>query len=733
MLQKHGAAAFAVLAYAGMAEGAWAQQEVSPPNPVDVAPTGGTPTDRVVYGPDFFARYSVNNAEDMLRLIPGVQSILNQTQQVQQRGFGSGGAQILLNGKRFPGKSNEINGNLRRISAPTVARVELISGAASDISVNSGGILVNVVLSDGASLAGSGAWELNARINDEKGFTQFDGLLSYKNSIGALSYSLGIERNMWSPASVGMARWSTRYRDEVYFYPSGAPQEVRAQDWDRDHDKWIYTGGLSYNFDDGALFDLNGLFETRDVYQDDVAAFTRFSTTGAVTAQGLDVHQTATLPADILEVSGEYGRTLGPGDLQALFISRRERNNNIDFRNLVTGATLQEINRTVSDQDIAEDILRASYTFPIAQGQTIEIGAEVARNQLDQNLLAFFDSDSNGLLETTPPQLAEVKEDRSEIFLTHKWTITSKLSLESALNYETSKISSNYRTSTLSTVTPERSLSFPKPRLDLRYRTNPQEQYRLRMERTVSQLDFNNFVPRLNFADNFIIAGNPGLEPEKTWIYEFGYERRLPGDAGLIEARVYYNDISDAIDRAPLQIAPGRIVGVQGNIPSATAYGAEIKSSVRLGVIRLPDSLLSLRYLARNSELEDPFSGETRRQYNDREYEFEASYRQDLRSLGASFGFTYKDIGKAGYSTDLIGSNLVRQYFTIAPMLDAFLEKRLSGSTVIRIEAQNITGSKERRGRYFVPLATPFGPTVRYETFDEDRDLRIAIRLRGRF
>lgn len=721
-----------VLVYLAGAADALAQQG-APPEPVDVASTEASPAHRVVYGPDFFSRYSVNNAEDMLRLIPGVQTILNSTQEAQKRGFGSGGAQVLLNGRRFPGKSNEISGNLRRIPAPSVARVELVSGAAQDISVNSEGILVNVVLREGASLGGSGSWEANARVNDESGSTQFDGLLSYKGAAGALSYWLGVERNVWSPPSAGNARWSTRYRDEVFYYADGAPQEVRAQDWKRDHDKRIYTAGIAYEFDDGSRFDVNGLFETRDVYQDDVTEFTRYSTAGVVTLQGQDIHQNATLPANIFEIGGEYEGAFGPGSFKALFIARRERNRSLDFRNILTAAGMQEVNRTDSDQDSGEDILRASYSLSIAQGQTMEFGAEIARNNLEQELLAFFDSDSNGVLETTPMQFATVKENRSELFATHKWTITGSLSLESALNYEMSRISSNYRTAGIATVTPERSLSFPKPRFDMRYRSSSQVQYRLKVERTVSQLDFNNFVPRLNFSDNFIMAGNPDLEPEKTWVYELGYERRLPGDAGLIEARVFYNDITDAIDKVPLEIAPGRVVAVQGNIPGATVYGAEVKSSIRLGFIKLPNGLLSLRYLAKSSDVEDPFIGDARRLSNDRGYEFEVNYRQDLRALGASLGFSYKDAGNAAYSTDLIGPNIAKQYFKIDPVLEAFVEKGLFGSTVLRIEAQNLTGSREARRRNFVARAAPGGPLVRSDFFDEDRDVRVAIRLRGQF
>src|SRR5687767_4479789 len=66
----------------------------------------------VAYDQAFFAGYSVNNAEDMLRLIPGVPAILDDRGDQQERGFGAGGARVLIGGRRFPGKANEITANL---------------------------------------------------------------------------------------------------------------------------------------------------------------------------------------------------------------------------------------------------------------------------------------------------------------------------------------------------------------------------------------------------------------------------------------------------------------------------------------------------------------------------------------------------------------------------------------------------------------------------------------------
>ncbi len=230
---------FAALAASGAVA---AQEDATAAATLDaeLAPSAAAVGNTVIYDQAFFARYNLTTAEDLLRRIPGVPTILDATTTVQpqpqQRGFGSTGSQVLLGGRRFPGKTNEIATNLRRIPAANVARVELIRGSASGIDVQSEGVVVNVVLRDGVGLGGSGSAELNQRFNDE-GWRGIDGLASYGGSIGALGWSAGIERNLWSPPASGTARWTNRFRDESYYYPDGTLQELRPQSWSREHHK----------------------------------------------------------------------------------------------------------------------------------------------------------------------------------------------------------------------------------------------------------------------------------------------------------------------------------------------------------------------------------------------------------------------------------------------------------------------------------------------------------------
>ncbi|MBT5073406.1 MAG: Plug domain-containing protein [Kordiimonadaceae bacterium] len=89
----------------------------------------------VTYEKDYFAKFDVVTLLDMLNRIPGFQEILEKSRRDREsqsflgtaapRGFGSGGDQILINGKRMAGKDNNIDDTLARVSATSVQRVDL--------------------------------------------------------------------------------------------------------------------------------------------------------------------------------------------------------------------------------------------------------------------------------------------------------------------------------------------------------------------------------------------------------------------------------------------------------------------------------------------------------------------------------------------------------------------------------------------------------------------------------
>lgn len=678
-------------------------------------------SDRTIYDRTFFVRFDVATAEDMLRRIPGAGAILDAAASTpSQRGLG-GGADFLLNGRRFPGKSNEITKLLRRVPASNVERVELIRDPGAAVTVQSDGPIVNLVLREGADLEGAGSWEFSVRGNDH-GSRELDGLLSYTGYWGATTYTVGVERNVWSPASMPALRWTHRKRNEIYQTPGGELLEARAQVWDRDYSKWTYTGRISSELDADARVQLNALYETRDVSERDVTSLARYDPLGVEVLRATETHVREIGRVEVLEIGGEYGTRLGPGQLTSIFIIWREDNPTDDVRRRREPNRDLEISRSESELQRSEDIIRSSYALGLARGQALEMGVEVARNSLRQDLAADFDLNGDGQLDgaAAPFGAAEVKELRAELYASHRWRPLPAISLEATLAYERSRITTN------TPLNPGRDLGVLKPRLDFRLRPSPGNELRLLVERTASQLQFGNFLPSYNVVDDRIEAGNPTLKPETAWIYEARLEHRLEKDGGVMEARVFHHAVRDTIDKAPL-IQGGALVGAQANIGSAKLSGAEAKASVRLAPLGAPDALLTIRYLRQWSEVKDPFTGFRRPLRSDGGYALDVGFRHDWNRAGLSYGFNYVDVGEATVVSDL----RVREYHSIDPTLEAFVERKLSHGMTLRLDLQNLTGSRERKRRIIYLRDQRDGRVRREEVWRERRDLRFGLKLRG--
>jgi outer membrane receptor protein involved in Fe transport len=296
--------------------------------------------------------------------------------------------------------------------------------------------------------------------------------------------------------------------------------------------------------------------------------------------------------------------------------------------------------------------------------------------------------------------------------------------VESSLTYEHSRITTNY------VQVPEREYEFWKPRVDARVMLPDSSIARLRVERTASQLAFANFVPVYDVLDDEIDAGNPNLAPETTWTYEAAYERRLPNDGGVVQARVFYDDISDHIDKIIIGTdGGGRPVSAFGNLPSAERYGAEIEASVRLSALNLPGVLLSGRFLAQVSETTDPFTGESRSLRDAFDTELDLGFRHDVARWGVSYGANYAELGGEVDYSDVF----VRETYSVEPRIDAFVEKQLTPRLALRVEGWSLGQSRERRDRTLFADSAVEGAVLRLESFEEVRDRRLIVKLRGSF
>ena len=270
-------------------------------------------------------------------------------------------------------------------------------------------------------------------------------------------------------------------------------------------------------------------------------------------------------------------------------------------------------------------------------GQDLEAGVERAQTILDSKLRLATDSARGtasaafGGLIPVPVSNAnsEVEEIRIERFVVHNWQLNPRMSLESTLKYETSEIKQS------GDVSNKRDFNFVKPKLDYRFNVTPVLQLRGTIEKTVSQLSFRDFVAAsdINDNDSNVQAGNVQLRQEEAWEYDANVEYRLPDDAGVVDASVFYHDMENVIERVDVSSSPTRLESANGNIGDGKRYGFRANASLRMGMIGLPNILTTSRFTLQDSEVTDPFLGIKRRTDSFVRGSFETGFRHDVPSL----------------------------------------------------------------------------------------------------
>ena len=122
---------------------------------------------RQSYDAAFFERFAPRTALDMVSEVPGFQIRIDRS---EERGLGQARDNVLINGRRISGKSNDVLSALQRIPAEAVERIELRDGATLAIPGLSGQV-VNVVadLTDFSVLimtsSGSSGFQTGGRVS----------------------------------------------------------------------------------------------------------------------------------------------------------------------------------------------------------------------------------------------------------------------------------------------------------------------------------------------------------------------------------------------------------------------------------------------------------------------------------------------------------------------------------------------------------------------------------------
>ena len=491
----------------------------------------------VVYRADYFAEFNPITAQDMVNRIPGVGGATGSGGGFGGgagggnggRGLGGGGgSEIIINGKRMAGKSNQASGQLDRITAGQVDYIELIRGTSGDLDVRGSGVVVNVILLEELS-----ATAVNVEINMDRyadGESQPGGSFAISGNLSGLGYVL---------SAVAEPRYDHRITYEDSMLGDFTANDAIREDQIREQTSYDYSANLDYEFSPNASARLNALYSQND----NPTSLARRTVNRRVYPNTIAL-QREELPGerDNWEIGADYElRTEQGSRFKGLVISNQGNVDSIRKRYDVADEGSEELTLFLDTGSVTrERIARGSYTFDFFESQDVEIGIERAQTILDSRL-AYGVVDAAGtpdpslgglVAQSVSNAVSTVEEMRYEPFLIHNWQLSSQMSLETSMLYESSEISQSGETSL------SRDFGFFKPKVDFRYDLTPQLQIRATVEKRVRQLRFGDFVASNDDQDNDsnVLGGNENLKPEWLWAYDLKGEYRLPNDVGVVSA-----------------------------------------------------------------------------------------------------------------------------------------------------------------------------------------------------
>lgn len=651
----------------------------------------------VVYPAEYFAEYAPITAQNMLDRIPGQGSAGGAsfsggppgTPSAGGRGLGSGdsGSEILVNGKRTAGKNNQTSGLLESIAADQVREIQIIRGTSGDLDVRGSGQVVNVVLHEELA-SNSLSYEVSVQSYQDEEIKP-GGSAALSGQRGNLNYLFSLSS---SP------RYSHSIGKEDSISGDFSPNDIVVEKRTRDQNDNALSMNLGYEISANSSARFNALYADRD----DPTNVIR-NTIDLTTEPNPTISEREDIPGERnnWEIGGDYELTLANGSRFKLLGIANQDNREATRERYLLDDSVDEKNLFINTDSVTEErIARASFTFDVFDGQDIEFGLERAQTTLDSKLAlglpdsSGIPSDSHGGL--VPQEVSnansKVEEIRFEPFIIHNWIINPQMSLESTLVYEFSEITQS------GDVSNQRDFEFAKPKVDFRYDLTPSLQMRGTIERIVNQLSFADFVANNDSEDNdeTTQAGNAELRQQTQWRYSFNTEYRLPDDAGVLSAEIYYADHEDVIDRVDVSPSEDDLRSANGNIGDGKELAMNLNASIRMGMINMPNLLVTTQLNLQDSEVTDPFLGIERRFQMFHRGRFTFMFRHDIPEWRANWGMQYFDRIDGGmfrYDIDDI------EFAVGEPRVNLFAEYIDRRGLTYRLDAGALTDGYQLRRR----------------------------------
>jgi outer membrane receptor for ferrienterochelin and colicin len=674
----------------------------------------------LVYDTDYFQRFEPLTAGDALKRVPSVTFLSDviESDGARLRGLDPGYTQILINGDKVPGSNADRSFFLDRIPAELIDRVEIVRSNSARRTADAMAGTLNIVLRD--------AFELNG------GYAKVGGLLfddgKAKPSVGLVwGGQVGPGRLLFGGNVQGRynpkKKSSVRFGDSPENDPDYASEEFdnrEDQDDTRDGTDYSFNGSYGVDIGDGRL-EFDGVYVRTDRTEDersfeynDLTAESgpvRAPVNGNLLTDNANV---ADIKQDSFSVSGKFRQEWSLGKTSVRIAHARfeedryETEYEVDFDRSVPRFTGD---LTLQDIDDREFSLGLEHAFGLSEVASVTVGGffqdkdrdtDISEDRNRFNLTAadrlydqFDDNPTRFATEfdptaAVPGGLNRIEENRRDVFALIEGT-TGIAKWEAGVRYETTDLKIDDLEEDESF---DNDYSMLLPSASVKLSLTGNDRITASVARTNRRPRFDFISPALleaELGDNDLL-GNPDLRPEKAWGADLGYERRI-GRTGVAGVNVFYRKVTDLVEVANTgdegSEGDGTFVLQPRNSGNGKAWGIEFDVSTGLGFVGLEDTGIFGNLSLLDSEIRD-FAG--KRRFNSQsKYVYNAGFIQNLPSLAAAFGVTYR---KQGPALDRIVGEEVRT--TYGADLEVFIEKRLFGRMTLRAVGSNLLNSKKK-------------------------------------
>jgi hypothetical protein len=552
----------------------------------------------LVYQPEFFAEARPTTANDMIGRLPGFQFDEGNS----ARGFAGTAGNVLIDGQRPTSKSDDLDDILSRIPAGNVERIEVIRGGAPGIDMHGHTVVANVILKHADST--QYVVDLQDHIWPD-GHTVPSARFEYTHRTGESVYegSLSLIGNYDDSVGEGFYRVTNLATDSVQRWDARSTGRGAG---------WGLTGAATVSL-------LGGQFKANVSYSDSPFHSGLFYTSSSSDVTILDSSGSK---------SGELGlhwnRKFGSYELETLLLQRLGRGTYINTYDAPGYSALFG-----SKNNSGESIARATVRYNPDSSLTFETGLEGAYNFLDGS----SNYSENGVDIPLPSANAQVDEKRGEVFGQATWKFATDWMAEAGARFEYSRIGETGYT-TLS-----RTFFYPKPRFVLTWTPAKDMQIRLRYERVLGQLDFNNFVASANLGASGVDAGNPELEPDRHTQYEISFQYDF-WSKGSFLVKFMHDEVSGVVDNIPVTGSSG-VFDAPGNIGDGTNNQITVQLTLPLDRLGVTNGRLKFENTFDFTRVRDPETGELRGFSGQRPQNISVTFTQDVESLKSTWGLFF--------------------------------------------------------------------------------------------